>query len=198
VRRRVERLMQTARLRALHLEDEYAVLGSFIADAASLARFAAGAPLNTDDRPVVAHRAPWLTYASAETPRARLLYVLGAVQVHADAISLDAPLQRARLSAYWNARTHYVQVGARAQPNPDARAMLSQVGAALLSIVEQSPDFRPAYDPLLSMAQAVLPVDSARAIALLTQLSAVQPARPEAAEFLQRIRAALSRQDPPY
>jgi len=195
VRARIERLMQTARLPALHLEDEYAVLGSFIADAEALASFADGAALNTDDHPVVAHRAPLLTYASTQTPRERLLHLLGAVSVHADAISLDPPEQRARLTAYWSARTHYLEVGARVQPNPDVRAMLSQVGAALLSIVQQSPDFRPAYDPLLNMAQAILPVDSARAIALLTQLSEVQPARHEAAEFLQRIRAMLPRQE---
>jgi spermidine synthase len=40
------------------LPDEVAVLGSFIADANALQRFAAAAPLNTDDRPWVAYRAP--------------------------------------------------------------------------------------------------------------------------------------------
>ena len=59
--------------------------------------------------------------------------------------------------------------------------MLARVGAPLLDIVRLSPDFRPAYDPLLNMAGALASVDVAQAKALLDALVRAQPARAEAA-----------------
>jgi spermidine synthase len=56
-------------LRGVHLGDGDAVLGSMLADAAALRRFAQDAPANTDDLPVVAHRAARVDYA-AEAARA--------------------------------------------------------------------------------------------------------------------------------
>jgi spermidine synthase len=59
--------------------------------------------------------------------------------------------------------------------------MLARVREPLLSVLRTSPDFRPAYDPLLRMAIAVAPDDRAAARALLADLQRAQPARPEAA-----------------
>ena len=67
--------------------------------------------------------------------------------------------------------------------------MLSQVREPLLSALRISPDFRPAYDPLLRMAAALAPSDPAAALALLSELQQLQPARPEAAELAARITA---------
>ena len=47
-----------------------------------------------------------------------------------------------------------------------------------------SPDFRPAYDPLLSMATALARSDTSGARALLTELTRIQPARAEASQLL--------------
>jgi spermidine synthase len=65
--------------------------------------------------------------------------------------------------------------------------MLAQVRAPLLSVLRISPDFRPAYDPLLRMAThlAARDVDAARA--LLVQLAEIQPARVEAADALRAL-----------
>jgi spermidine synthase len=58
--------------------------------------------------------------------------------------------------------------------------MLDQVREPLLSVLRISPDFRPAYDPLVLMASALSHTDVIRARALLLQLAQMQPARPEA------------------
>ncbi len=66
--------------------------------------------------------------------------------------------------------------------------MLAQVRAPLLEVLRISPDFRPAYDPLIGMAMALAATDTAGASALLTDLVKVQPARPEASRALRQIR----------
>ena len=89
-----------------------------------------------------------------------------------------------RLQAYWRARQRYIEVGARTPPDADAQRMLRRVQAPLLDVLRISPDFRPAYAPLLALAQAVAASDPARARALLLTLQAIQPARTEAAEAM--------------
>jgi spermidine synthase len=65
--------------------------------------------------------------------------------------------------------------------------MLAQVGDPLLEAVRLSPDFRPAYNPLLQMAIALAPRDAAVARRVLTALREAQPARPEAAQALRAL-----------
>jgi spermidine synthase len=48
---------------AFGIADDLALLGSFIAGPRASRDFAGTAPLNTDDHPVVAYRAPRITYA---------------------------------------------------------------------------------------------------------------------------------------
>jgi spermidine synthase len=62
--------------------------------------------------------------------------------------------------------------------------MLAQVREPLLSVLRLSPDFRPAYDPLLRMAGALSHIDAAAAHALLVELQRTQPSRPEAGNAL--------------
>ena len=49
-----------------------------------------------------------------------------------------------------------------------------------LDVLRISPDFRPAYDPLLRMAVALADSDPTAARTLLDELQRLQPARPEA------------------
>jgi spermidine synthase len=76
------------------------------------------------------------------------------------------------------------------RPTRDVRLMLAQVREPLLSVLRISPDFRPAYDPLLRMAHGISVNDAATARALFTQLANLQPARAEAAEALRNLMAS--------
>jgi spermidine synthase len=89
--------------------------------------------------------------------------------------------------AYWDARDRYLLSGRNVYPAPDVHAMLAQVREPLFAVLRISPDFRPAYDPLLQMARALAGSDTAGARDLLTQLILRQPARPEAAEALREL-----------
>jgi spermidine synthase len=169
--------------------DEFAVLGSFIAGPQSLARFAEGAKPNTDDHPVVAYLAPRITYAPDSLPRDRLAALLAELSIAPREVlnaSTDAASQR-RLAAYWAARNRYIEIGRDVHPSADVQRMLAQVRAPLLAVLRTSPDFRPAYDPLLMMASALTRVDASAARGLLTELAQIQPARPEAVQALRRM-----------
>jgi spermidine synthase len=174
------------------IEDELALLGSFVAGPRALARFAADAPLNTDDRPVVAYRAPRITYVPDSLPRDRLMALLREFEISPDelvAASVDAAW-RSRLAAYWAARNSFLEAGRDVRPTQDVRRMLSLVREPLLSVLRISPDFRPAYDPLLRMAAALGRIDAPASRALLTELQQAQPSRPEAAQALRALSGA--------
>jgi spermidine synthase len=178
---RLEAARSAAALQGLQLDDAFAVPGSLVADAASLARFAAGAPANRDDRPVVAHRAPRATYAPEATPRERLRAFL-AQSTREPALlfgsARPAAEWRARVIAYWSARDRYLEAGMAVRPSPDLRAMLAQVQAPLLEVLGTSPDFRPAREPLRAMAGALAREDAAAAQALIDALPVALPLRP--------------------
>jgi len=75
-------------------------------------------------------------------------------------------------------------VGRDVRPSQRVEDMLAQVRGPLLSVLRISPDFRPAYDPLLAMATALARSDAASARMLLSELTRLQPARPEAPRVL--------------
>jgi spermidine synthase len=179
------------RLADYGITDEWSVLGGFVAGPSALTRFAGDAPVNTDDHPVVAYRAPRITYASDSLPGDRLLALLAQLQVSpAEVIGPRADAATAnRLAAYTAARDRFIVAGQHIRHSPDLRQMLSQVREPLLSALRISPDFRPAYDPLLRMAAALAPSDPAAALALLSELQQLQPARPEAGDLAARINA---------
>lgn len=169
------------------LQDEYALLGSFVAGPASLAAFAADAPLNTDDRPVVSYLAPTATYAPTRSPAQQLVALMQGFDVAADEVIIDEDDARARLQAYRRARLRYLEVGLNVQLSRDPARMLAQLAEPLLAVLRISPDFRPAYDPLLQMADSLAQRDAETALQLLKALQQVQPARSEAAELSARI-----------
>ena len=191
LRRRLTSVRLPQRLANIGIEDEFALLGSFVAGPAALRRFAGSAPANTDDHPVVAYRAPRITYAPDSLPRDRLLVLLRELAIEPSELmapTTDAAWSR-RLAAYWQARDRFIESGRDVRPSADVQDMLSQVRTPLLSVLRLSPDFRPAYDPLLLMANALARTDGDEARALLSELAKMQPARPEAGRALIEIAA---------
>jgi spermidine synthase len=173
--------------------DDLALLGSFIAGPRALARFAGNAPLNTEDRPVVAYRAPRITYVPDSLPRDRLIGLLHEVEISPDellAAALHDTAWNSRLAAYWAARNRFIEAGRDVQPTSDVRHMLAQVREPLLAVLHVSPDFRPAYDPLLRMAAELGRSDVAAARSLLAELQRAQPVRPEAERVLRGLSGA--------
>ncbi len=166
--------------------NEWALLGSFVAGPAALARFAAGAPLNTDDHPVVSYLAPRATYAPEATPAARLVALLDDWNVSpTELLASDADgAQAARLGAYFKARKQYIAAGVGVAPLADPASMLAQVGQPLLAALQTSPDFLPAYEPLLRLALALRPADAQAAQTLLEELVRLAPAQAGAREAL--------------
>ncbi len=187
-----------AQLKPAHLADDFALLGNFVAGAKSLHAFSAAAALNTDDRPWVAHHAPYATYAPQEPVSMRLLGLLHALNVQPDELlgvptAGDAAARewQQRLRNYWLARDQFIEAGVGVRPSNDARAMLAQVRVPLLKITRTSGDFTAAYDPLLGMALALSRSDSSAdkmaAEKLLSDLIQAQPARPDASMALKEL-----------
>jgi spermidine synthase len=166
--------------------ESLAVLGAVVASASSLQAWSAKAPLNTDDHPVVSHLAPRVTYAPQERPAERLLALLHAWS--AQPAEVFTPASQAqwglRAQAYWQARNRFIEAGMQVRPSADVQAMLAQVRAPLLAVLQTSPDFRPAYEPLVGMATALGPIDPGAARQLLQQLVKLQPRWPEAGQAL--------------
>jgi spermidine synthase len=192
VRERLAHVALPARVAGIGLEDELAVLGSFVAGPKSLRQFAANAAANTDDHPVVAYRAPRITYAPDSSPADRLIALLRELAIEPEQLIVNAPDPdwSRRLAAYWLARDRFIESGRKVQPSSRVEEMLAQVREPLLSALRISPDFRPAYDPLFSMATALARSDVSRGRSLLTELTRIQPARSEAAQALTLLGAA--------
>jgi len=175
----------------LGFEDEYAVLGSFIADSQALKRFAGAAWLNTDDHPVVAYMAPRITYAPDSSPSERLSELTHGLST--DQNDLFLPLMdhafAGRIVAYWSARNQFIDSGRNVRPTAHVENMLAQVREPLLAVLTISPEFRPAYDPLFAMAKALARSDVSAARALLIALARVQPVRTEASQLLAELRS---------
>ncbi len=160
--------------------DALAVAGAVVAGPGALKAFAASAVANTDDRPIVAYRAPFVTYAANEAPRDRLLELVGTWHARpAEVMSLTESerVWGERVGRYWQARNRYLQVGRNVKPVAGLQAMLLQVQEPLLGVLQLSPEFQPAFKPLWNMAQALQQQDSVAGEALLNKLQAVVVAR---------------------
>ena len=196
LRQRIAHPSRPELLVKLGFDDEFSVLGSVIAGPAALQRFSSRAQANTDDRPVVMYGAPRATYEPESMPRDRLVSLLNQLSSEPAEI-LNPPRDPEfflRLAAYWRARDRFIALGRDVRPSARVEEMLAQVREPLLSVLRISPDFRPAYDPLLAMAEALAYSDAAAAETLLGELTRLQPARADAARMQARIETMPSAQ----
>lgn len=193
LRHRVRDPQLAERLKAVDLPDDLALFGLYLGGAAELKAFAGPGPVNTDDRPFVTAEAPRAAYASLDTPGARLLAVLQGLNPRpADLLGSQSGPMAARLAAYWQARDGYLETGVATLAAAGTRGpadIIAGVAPRLLQVVRTSPDFGPAYLPLLAMARQLAVTDPVSARRLLEALDKANPDRSEARGLL----AALER-----
>jgi spermidine synthase len=173
----------------LRLNSDLALFGGFIADKAALVEYVGAGPLNTDDRPLVTYRAPSFAYRQRQGHGERLVALVESLSrnrgtlLRAAATESDQAFEE-RLNAYWRARDAYLRAGLGVEPTDDLQTMLAEIREPLLDVVRISDDFMSAYQPLLSMAQALYETDPAQSRRLLTDLDRAAPARKEARRLL--------------
>lgn len=173
------------RLAALDMSGDFSLFGLYLAGRPELAAFAGPGPVNTDDRPLVTTDAPRVAYAGTDTPADRLVGLLAALHPAPEAVLEGSdPLARARLAAYWRARDAYLETGAQTLAARGPRDVIGTLAPRLIEIVRMSPDFEPAYGPVLAMARQRAVNEPAAARRLLEALDRANPARPDARRLL--------------
>lgn len=175
-----------ARLSSDQLRDGIHLLGCFLADSQTLRAYAATAPLNTDDQPVVVFGAPRFNVDGSAKPHGRLLDLLDrCASDPRDLVQTDTPsgIEFAEaLARFVAARTAYLRgLAAEAEGNQD-RAVDAFVESARLS-----PLFATGYAQCLSLAMRKSQTDPAAARQLLQRLVQARPERPVAGELLRRL-----------
>jgi len=173
------------RLGALDLKDDVSLFGLYLSGAGGLRAFAGPGPVNSDDHPRVASAAPRTAYAAGESPGERLVSLIAQLDADpAQAMPGADAITQQRLAAYWRARNLYLETGVATLTAKGPRNVVAGIAPKLVEIVRISPDFEPAYLPVIAMARQVALSDPSAARALLTALDRAQPRRPEARRAL--------------
>jgi spermidine synthase len=86
--------------------------------------------------------------------------------------------QLQRLEAYGLARARYIELGLAMRPDPDPLNMLTRLREPLLEILQLSPDFLPAYDPLFTLSRSLLRTEPGVATEVLNALAMIRPPNP--------------------
>lgn len=164
------------------------LLGQYVGGARALAAFAGEGPRNTDDSPFVTFDARRNIRALTAPPWAALLDVIH--EISPDARELLPEERhgglRERLASYWRARDRFLEVGAALRGDPRGRALVDAAAPGLLETLRISPEFEPAYGPLIGMARSLIAQDRDEATKLLRSIDAAAPERRLAREMLER------------
>jgi spermidine synthase len=182
--RRVTSEALRGRLTELGLDDGMSLFGLHLAGAKDLRGFVGTGPLNTDDKPFVAAEAPRIAYAARETPGDRLVTLLRMLKPKAEDVLAAGKEDQDRLAAYWQARDLYLEMGVQTLAAPAQPDLMSVLAPRLFELVAISPEFSPAYQPLITIARRLAATDPAAARRLLEMLDRVSPARSEARSLL--------------
>jgi spermidine synthase len=175
-------------VRPLGYETPIDLVGQYLGGPRALAAFAGDGPRNTDDYPFVTFDASRNVAALTAPPWSLLLAVTRTI--HPDPAELLAEPRRedlaSRLGAYWQARNRFLEAGASLPGNPRGTALIEAASPGLLDALRLSSEFNPAYEPLISMAQALLASDRPAAARLLHAIDAAAPSRDGARQLLAR------------
>jgi spermidine synthase len=174
--------------RRLGFETSMDLLGQYLGGARALSAFAGQGPRNTDDYPFVTFDARRNVQALTAPPWALLRAVIQALQPD-PAELLAEPTRDAlskRLAAYWRARNRFLDAGTALQGDPRGAALIEAASPGLLDALRLSPEFDPAYGPLIGMARSLIASDRTAAARLLHAINDAAPSRGEAREILSR------------
>ncbi|MGY3622627.1 spermine/spermidine synthase domain-containing protein [Bradyrhizobium sp. USDA 10063] len=175
-------------VRPLGFESSIDLLGQYVGGPRALSAFAGRGPRNTDDYPFVTFDARRNVSALTAPPWSLLLAVIRAMQPDAAEL-LDSPHRDAlgeRLRAYWRARNSFLEAGAALPGDPRGRALIEAASPGLLDALRLSPEFDPAFVPLMDMAKSLMASDREAAARLLRAISDAAPSRGEAGQLLAR------------
>jgi spermidine synthase len=173
-----------AELKRLALTDSVRLFGRLAAENDSLRRFAASAPLNTDDHPRVVFEAPRRTQGAVLSLRrlAGLLVKWREGNV-ATALGLHGETGFARrVERFRQARDEFV-LGQIADAEGDRAGAIEHY----VKSAEQSEDFTAGYAQCLSWAASLARSRPGEARVLLERLAKAQPHRTAAREMLERL-----------
>lgn len=174
------------------LNSDFALLGGMLADKNQLQTWAGPGAINTDNNPIITYSAPDFVYAERESAALRLsnliteLQALPNYQQQMAAPNLSQAFMQ-RLQRYWQARDIFLQAGVNVDPSKNLPQLLSTIKTPLLQAVRTSPDFLPAYQPLLAMAEGLYPQDPKAAWQLLKELEEANPQLPFARQMRMRL-----------
>ncbi|WGR74556.1 MULTISPECIES: spermidine synthase [unclassified Bradyrhizobium] len=175
-------------VRPLGFETPLDLLGQFVGGRRALAAFAGEGTRNTDDYPFVAFDAQRNVRALSAPPWSLLLSVIRSIRPQAAEL-LDAPeheIWSDRLTAYWQARNRFIEAGAALPGDPRGAALIAAAAPGLLDAIRLSPEFEPAYAPLIGMAKSLMASDHAAAARLLRSIDEAAPLRTDAKDLLIR------------
>ena len=175
-------------LKGLLMRDGVRLFGAYVAGPEQLSRYAGDAAVNTDNNPVVTFEAPRFTSRKDATPYGRLVAILEACGPEAadlveDPVSGPDARMTDRINRYIEARDIYVG-GLVVAAQGDQEAMVD----AFIESAAVSDDFAPGYAGCLAIVQERAVSDRPGAIGLLRRLIEAQPHRPEARQWLSRLK----------
>ncbi len=174
--------------RRLGFETSMDLLGQYLGGARALSAFAGQGPRNTDDYPFVTFDARRNVQALTAPPWALLRAITQALRPD-PAELLAEPTRDAlseRLAAYWRARDRFLNAGTALPGDPRGAALIEAASPGLLDALRLSPEFEPAYGPLIGMARSLIASDRTAAARLLHAINDAAPSRGEAREILSR------------
>jgi len=190
------------RLESLHLNNIFDLLGCYLGDTDALARFSGRGPINTDDRPVILFKAPKFVYGRQPSPSSRLLFLVEQITGQPSKVLQAAPAPTGktmytRLGHYWNARDLFLHAGEGVPKTRNLLQLLAYVRPPLFEALRISPDFDPAFRPLLAMSRDLIRVNPRAGAELLRELVAVAPNHPYTPR-LQRMIDEIIQHSPPF